>query len=199
MASGVNANYGTMTKPLHAGHAARNGMAAAHARQGGLERERRGAGRPRRLLRDASRAAWPGAPSRSTISASTIRSGRSRLPAQALSVRRRHPHRHRRGAADPRRAWAEGRRHHRDQGRHLEICREPRRRGISGQHGGGEVQSAICRRGVAGERRAEARHLRAGGDQGRARQGAGRHGRRSRSIRSSPTRSRIIRRGSRSR
>jgi 2-methylcitrate dehydratase PrpD len=29
MASGVNANYGTMTKPLHAGHAARNGMTAA--------------------------------------------------------------------------------------------------------------------------------------------------------------------------
>lgn len=29
MASGVNANYGTMTKPLHAGHAARNGIAAA--------------------------------------------------------------------------------------------------------------------------------------------------------------------------
>jgi 2-methylcitrate dehydratase PrpD len=29
MASGVNANYGTMTKPLHSGHAARNGMTAA--------------------------------------------------------------------------------------------------------------------------------------------------------------------------
>src|SRR5256885_2077985 len=29
MASGVNANYGTMTKPLHAGHAARNGIVAA--------------------------------------------------------------------------------------------------------------------------------------------------------------------------
>jgi 2-methylcitrate dehydratase PrpD len=29
MAAGVNANYGTMTKPLHAGQAARNGMAAA--------------------------------------------------------------------------------------------------------------------------------------------------------------------------
>jgi 2-methylcitrate dehydratase PrpD len=29
MASGVNANYGTMTKPLHAGHAARDGMTAA--------------------------------------------------------------------------------------------------------------------------------------------------------------------------
>lgn len=28
-ASGINANYGTMTKPLHAGHAARNGIAAA--------------------------------------------------------------------------------------------------------------------------------------------------------------------------
>ena len=38
MASGVNANYGTMTKPLHAGHAARNGMAAAHARQARLQR-----------------------------------------------------------------------------------------------------------------------------------------------------------------
>jgi 2-methylcitrate dehydratase PrpD len=29
MASGVNANYGTMTKPLHTGHAARNGIVAA--------------------------------------------------------------------------------------------------------------------------------------------------------------------------
>jgi 2-methylcitrate dehydratase PrpD len=29
MASGVSVNYGTMTKPLHAGHAARNGMVAA--------------------------------------------------------------------------------------------------------------------------------------------------------------------------
>jgi 2-methylcitrate dehydratase PrpD len=30
LASGVNANYGTMTKPLHAGQAARNGMMAAY-------------------------------------------------------------------------------------------------------------------------------------------------------------------------
>jgi 2-methylcitrate dehydratase PrpD len=36
MASGVNANYGTMTKPLHAGHAARNGMAAALLGKAGL-------------------------------------------------------------------------------------------------------------------------------------------------------------------
>ena len=36
MASGVNANYGTMTKPLHAGHAARNGMAAAMLGKAGL-------------------------------------------------------------------------------------------------------------------------------------------------------------------
>jgi 2-methylcitrate dehydratase PrpD len=36
MASGVNANYGTMTKPLHAGHAARNGMAAAVLGKAGL-------------------------------------------------------------------------------------------------------------------------------------------------------------------
>ena len=55
MASGVNANYGTMTKPLHAGHAARNGIMAAHARQVGLHREPCGAGRPRRLLRGFAR------------------------------------------------------------------------------------------------------------------------------------------------
>ena len=36
LASGVNANYGTMTKPLHAGHAARNGMAAAMLGKAGL-------------------------------------------------------------------------------------------------------------------------------------------------------------------
>jgi 2-methylcitrate dehydratase PrpD len=36
MASGVNANYGTMTKPLHAGHAARNGMAATLLGKAGL-------------------------------------------------------------------------------------------------------------------------------------------------------------------
>jgi 2-methylcitrate dehydratase PrpD len=36
MASGVNANYGTMTKPLHAGHAARNGMTAAMLGKSGL-------------------------------------------------------------------------------------------------------------------------------------------------------------------
>jgi 2-methylcitrate dehydratase PrpD len=36
MASGVNANYGTMTKPLHAGHAARNGMTAAMLGKAGL-------------------------------------------------------------------------------------------------------------------------------------------------------------------
>src|SRR4051812_10681168 len=36
MASGVNANYGTMTKPLHAGHAARNGMSAALLGRAGL-------------------------------------------------------------------------------------------------------------------------------------------------------------------
>jgi 2-methylcitrate dehydratase PrpD len=36
MASGVNANYGTMTKPLHAGHAARNGITAALLGKAGL-------------------------------------------------------------------------------------------------------------------------------------------------------------------
>jgi 2-methylcitrate dehydratase PrpD len=36
MASGVNANYGTMTKPLHAGHAARNGLSAALLGRRGL-------------------------------------------------------------------------------------------------------------------------------------------------------------------
>ena len=51
MASGVNANYGTMTKPLHAGHAARNGIDRGDARRAGLHRQPGGARRPRRLLR----------------------------------------------------------------------------------------------------------------------------------------------------
>ena len=36
MAAGINANYGTMTKPLHAGQAARNGIAAAMLGQRGF-------------------------------------------------------------------------------------------------------------------------------------------------------------------
>jgi 2-methylcitrate dehydratase PrpD len=36
LASGVNANYGTMTKPLHAGHAARNGIMAAQLGKSGF-------------------------------------------------------------------------------------------------------------------------------------------------------------------
>ena len=36
LASGVNANYGTMTKPLHAGHAARNGVMAAQLGKSGF-------------------------------------------------------------------------------------------------------------------------------------------------------------------
>src|SRR3954470_1389820 len=42
IASGVNANYGTMTKPLHAGHAARDGICRGDARLTRLHLERGG-------------------------------------------------------------------------------------------------------------------------------------------------------------
>ena len=45
---GVNANYGTMTKPLHAGQAARNGIMAALL-GAAASRECRGARGPRRI------------------------------------------------------------------------------------------------------------------------------------------------------
>ena len=41
MASGIKANFGTMTKPLHVGHAARNGLMAALLAKEGMTAERR--------------------------------------------------------------------------------------------------------------------------------------------------------------
>ena len=41
LASGLKENFGSMTKPFHAGHAARNGVFAAHARARGPDRLRR--------------------------------------------------------------------------------------------------------------------------------------------------------------
>ena len=43
LSGGLSVNFGTMTKPLHSGTSARNGIAAALARQERLHRERRGA------------------------------------------------------------------------------------------------------------------------------------------------------------
>ena len=40
-ASGLKANFGTMTKPLHVGHATRNGLFAALMVQRGLHRQSR--------------------------------------------------------------------------------------------------------------------------------------------------------------
>ena len=87
MASGVNANYGTMTKPLHAGHAARNGMAAAMLGKAGLSASH-AALEGRGGFFAAFARGMPGTPSRSTISAAdTISpkwaSGRSAIRAAA--------------------------------------------------------------------------------------------------------------------
>ena len=96
MAAGVNANYGTMTKPLHAGKAARNGDDGGAARRHGFTAAR-GDRRPRRV-RQHLRARARMASRAVQRSRQQIRSGRARLPAQALSVRRRDPHRDRRRA-----------------------------------------------------------------------------------------------------
>ncbi len=175
MASGVNANYGTMTKPLHAGHAARNGMTAAllggkgfSANHSALE------GRGGFFATFARGIPWSAAPfddlgQKFDLAENGIRP--KRYPCggvihtgidAALAIR---------DELGPRVS-----RHRRDQGRDHEIRREPRRHAVSEGHGGGEIQSAIRRGLLAGAWRAEACLVRGRSDRRSARQGAGRHG-----------------------
>ena len=179
-----------------AGRAQRDpGGAARRAR---LHRQPGGDRRPRRVRQHVcARARMAAAGVRR--SRPHLRSGRARLPAQALSLRRRHPHRHRRRAHAARRARSGRGGYFRDQGRHLQIRRQPRQRAVPDQYRGGEVQSAICRRLCARERAARSVGVRRRGDQRRAGEGARAHGRRSPSTRSLPTPTRTIPPGSRSR
>ena len=156
-----------------AGRAQRNSGGAA--RRARLHRQPGGDRRPRRV-RAHFRARAGMAARRVRRSRHVIRSGGARISAQALSVRRRDPHRHRRRAQAARGAGAARGRHLRHQGGHLEIRRQSRERAVSRQHRSSEVQSAICRRLCARERAADAVGLRRGRDQGRAGEGAGAHG-----------------------
>ena len=56
LSSGIAVNYGTMTKPLHCGNAARNGVMAADAGEQGVHVARRGIRRQQRVLSRASTA-----------------------------------------------------------------------------------------------------------------------------------------------
>ena len=62
LASGLKANFGTMTKPLHVGHAARNGLFAALMVQRGLHRQSRRAGGASRASSTCSTAPAPTTP-----------------------------------------------------------------------------------------------------------------------------------------
>ena len=66
MAAGVNANYGTMTKPLHVGQGARNAILAAIEGRGGFASTfaRAGSnGSRRRSTISAAPSIWPSAAS----------------------------------------------------------------------------------------------------------------------------------------
>ena len=89
-ASGLKENFGTMVKPLHAGLAARNGVAGGAAGEGRDDRERGGDRRPAGISRgDGQRAAR-----RSTTSSADLGDAlgdpRHRDHRQAVSVVRRH-------------------------------------------------------------------------------------------------------------
>ena len=92
LSSGIAVNYGTMTKPLHCGNAARNGVMAADAGQQGVHVARRGVRRQQRVLRELRPRAADGfrAVQRSR---QALGSDRDRLPDQVLSLRRARPHR----------------------------------------------------------------------------------------------------------
>ena len=146
------------------------------ARQVGLHREPLGAGGPRRLLRHASRAAWTGAPSRSTISAratiwSRWASGRSAIRAAASSTPASTPRFQIRDELGPKVADITA----------IKAGISKYAASRAGEQYPANMEAAKFNlqyvvAAVAGARRAEACDLRAGRDQGRARQGAGRHG-----------------------
>ena len=195
LASGVNANYGTMTKPLHAGNAARNGIAAAMLGARGFTSsstaiEGRG-GFARTFARGLEWNAKPFGDLGQQFDLAVFGFQPKRYPCggvihTAIDAALLDPPGDRRG-----------RRHHGDPRRDLEIRRRPRQAGLSARHGSRQVQSAIRGRLCAGEGRAQARRLRSARD--RRSRGSRRWRRwcRCRSIRSSPTRARTIRRGSR--
>ena len=119
-----HANYGTMTKPLHAGQAARNAIvaallggrgftatAAAIEGRGGFATFARGLEWKPEAFLDLGR--------------QSDLAERGFKP-EALSERRRDPHRHRRRAQFSRDLGRPRGGHHRNQGRHHEICRQPR-------------------------------------------------------------------------
>jgi hypothetical protein len=81
MAAGVNANYGTMTKPLHVGQGARNAILAAQlggAASAPIRRRSKAAAGFASTFRAGARVA---ARRRSTISAAASDLGGARLPA----------------------------------------------------------------------------------------------------------------------
>ena len=175
MAAGVNANYGTMTKPLHVGQGARNAILAAQLGGRGFT-------------------ANPAAIEGRGGFASTFARGLEWQP-QAFDDLGRSFDLAERGFR-PKRYPCGGVIHtgidaaltlrdelgpgvaeiFRDQGRHLEIRRQPRQRAVPDQYRGGEVQPAICRRLCARERAAWSVGVRRRGYQGRAGKGARTHG-----------------------
>ena len=97
MSSGIAVNYGTMTKPLHCGNAARNGVMAAMLGQQGFHVARRGVRRQQRVLRELQPSAADGfrAVRRPR---QALGSDRDRLSDQVLSLRWARPHPDRSGA-----------------------------------------------------------------------------------------------------
>jgi 2-methylcitrate dehydratase PrpD len=174
MAAGVNANYGTMTKPLHAGQAARNAILAAQlgarsftanpaaieGRGGFASTFARGLEWQPQAFDDLGRQfdlAERGFRPKRYPCGGVIHTGidaalkiREQLGAQVADIT----------------AIKAG----------ISKYAANRASAVPDQHRGGEVQSAIRRRLFAGEGGADAVGLRRGGDPRRAGEGAGAHG-----------------------
>ena len=100
MASGLKANFGTMTKPFHVGHCGRNGLLAALMAEQGFEAQPRGASSTSRASSMSSTAPAATTPARIFADWATPLEDRSAgHRAEAVPVLRQHASRHHHDAA----------------------------------------------------------------------------------------------------
>ena len=164
---GMPVNYGTMTKPLHCGNSARNGLMAAMLASKGFtshaavfEGNNGYFGELQPFVADGLRAVPGPRP--------PLGHCRDRLPSQELSMRRARAYCDRSGADVAREDRWPRRGYHQHPLLDVAGERQAHQHRLSARRGGGEVLCRLCARLFAPLRRAQDQGLQRGGAQGRA-------------------------------
>ena len=168
MASGLSVNFGSMTKPLHSGHAARDGVMAALLGARGFTSNPSALEGHSGYFEDFGRGLEVSADPFKDLG-QPLRPRRHGLRSQGLSVRRAGAYRDRGGAGVARAAGAAPLRHHQHPLLGHPQRRPARRHPVSAVGGERQVQPGLHGGLFAGARRPDDRGLHRGGDQGRDR------------------------------